>query len=188
VAVVAGASAQNIVLNSDFSLPAISSTDFPDWTVTGAALGVFTGLNLGPNTLGTSDWITCSCYSYQGIGYIYQTLNTTPGATYTVSFLGGTNSLLDGGYPNRLAQVYFDGSAVLDFSDGFTAIDTPTLFSTTVTATSSSSTIGFYGFETSGWWDVDDVSVVKTNTTPSPAAALSFAALALCRRRNRRAN
>jgi len=110
-----------------------------------------------------------------------QVLATTPGKTYTITF--------------QLAHAFTDGEN--DFSVEFggdtifsivnTAAFPYTLETVTGTATSSSTTLAFFGREAESWYDLDDVSVSATggpdlvanfgfdlNTPPSGAAPLDW--------------
>jgi hypothetical protein len=186
-ALVGEAQAQNIVQNADFSAAAVSSTNFPDWTVgPNGAPGTYTGLDLGPNTGSAANWIALAPYSYEGNGTVSQTLTTVAGDTYELSFYASDNN--NSGAPNSLSQVYWGGGLALDFTNSFTATNTQQEFSTSVTASSSSTTLEFLGYQNSGWWDVDSVSVVKTGSAvPGPAALAPFAMgfVGLVRRRIR---
>jgi hypothetical protein len=82
-----------------------------------------------------------------------QVLATTPGATYTLSFElahDSTNNEND-------FSVQFGGGTV--FSLVNSAAFDYTLETLTVTATSSSTTLAFFGREVPAWYELDDVSV-----------------------------
>jgi hypothetical protein len=110
-------------------------------------------------------------------GTFSQTISTTPGTSYTFSFVlahdssGGTQVLppLPLYPPTQDFQASWNGSPVLSF-----VLPTPNIlpwtpYTFTVEATGSSSTISFAGQDTGGYYWVDNVSVI-----PEPASMLLF--------------
>jgi hypothetical protein len=126
--------------------------DFSDWQVFG---------NTSDTLVATrSSYVHSGHYGVQSgpvgsLGYLYQTLTTTPGATYLLSFWLDS---ADGATPNEF-RVSWDGATLLDATN-VTAIGW-TNIQFTVTATNTSTTIafGFRGDNT--YFGLDDVSVTR---------------------------
>ena len=157
------AQAANIVQNPNFDLDSPAPGTAPeDWTLTQAASGsdFYVGLGYygafsGPNAANFGA-------AYESPDVLSQTLATTPGQTYTISF---ELALHSGHYDAFSAS--FGGTTLLslvnDESDfGYT------LETFTATATSSSTLLSFAGRNTKGLWDLDNVSVTADGV-PEPA-------------------
>jgi hypothetical protein len=157
----ATAQAGNLVLNGTFA-----TGDFTDWTTTAAAHGSLFGVNtadpLPPNTF-------AAYFGGTSVGFydtIQQSVPTTAGATYTFSFWLAN----DGGVPNFYAfNAFWGGLAVLQIANGSSAGFPYTLYSFTETATSSSTTILFQGFQVPGFFFLDDI-VVSPTIIPEPSS------------------
>ena len=164
--------AQNLVLNGGFETGSFSS-----WTLTGntgstsvggefAHTGLF-GTKLGP--VGSD-------------GVLTQSLATTPGASYDLSFwLQNTN-----GNPNDFT-VSFGGVTVFNLlnSPGFSY--TQYTF-TDLAATGGSTLMQFSYRQDPGSWNLDDVSVTASATPePSTGLLLTMGAVGLFLRRKRHA-
>jgi len=155
-------SASNLVQNCSFS-----TGNTTGWTVTNAAASsdfqilVSSGGHNGDN----------SAYfgaEYKEYDILSQTLSTTSGATYTLSFwLVDSNG--DGAGSDTDFQVLWDGSSVLD---QYTTKDS-TEYTFTVTG-SGSDTLTFEGYNAPSNYDLSDVSVTEgANTvTPEPSSFL----------------
>ena len=155
----------------------------------GFETGDFTGWTQSGNT-GNTSVVNDPLYAHTGsysawfgpvgsLGYISQTLATTPGGQYLISFW-----LLDSGQPNEL-QVQWGGNTLFD------QLNVPdqgyTLYSLLTTATSPSTTLTL-GFQNDvSYFVLDDVSV---SPVPEPATLSLFAAglagLGLVRRKLRK--
>ena len=163
-----GPARANLVANPGFDLDIPPSQTAPlDWTFTQAQSG--------------TDFFVGSVGSYPGVfstpnaanfgatgtfdDELSQALATTPGQTYTISFelahSGGTES------PNDFS-VEFGGNTILSLDSASEFNYTKETF--TVTATSSSTVLAFFGRENDAWYALDDVSVVSVvSATPLPA-------------------
>jgi len=187
VAAVGIANAQNIVQNPGFELPYTDSTDFPDWTVapgtstTNGSPGIYTGLDLGvegPHQ--GNNWITLSAFASDGPGSISQTLNTVAGQEYTLSFWMEDTTLE---WDQSVLNVNWGGSLALDATKLLSVADVYQQFSTTVTATSNTTVLQFYGQQNIGWTAFDDVSVTAVPEPFTLALCAGGLGLALARRR-----
>jgi hypothetical protein len=185
------ASASNIVLDGGFeqadpSHTTLASTYYdtttPDigdgaWFVTEGAVGVFT------------KWLK---YNYDGNKSIYlpggdngdgqltQTLATTPGQAYLVSFWANSDD------PENFIRVTFGGSAVEGIPSGVADNGFPsasgnrdrfTFYSGVAVASSTSTDLSFYGQSSFGAIMIDDVSVTAV-PEPSTLTLAAFAGLA----------
>ncbi|MDA8375576.1 MAG: DUF642 domain-containing protein [Planctomycetia bacterium] len=193
----AGNAQANLILNGDFSANASSYTNFPgystspnpasptDWVVdTPASEGVngpdtgFYAVNGSPfapaSTTGVND------FAFMQGGQIFQTVTTTAGQAYTLTYDAGARS----GTPSTLNTVAYDQvnnvaitTQVPNISDSNFA-----LFTLDFTAASNSTTIAFQ--DTGGTPDVSNVSLTPV---PDPAtlglAAVGSLGLLLLKRR-----
>ena len=150
----------NIVLNGGFE-----TGDFTGWTVTGGGNFVDDGSSAGitPHT-----GIYVAEFGAVGeVDYLSQTLSTTPGASYLLSFW--LNSP-DGETPNEFL-VSWNGTVLFDETDlpafGWTNIQF------VVTATNTSMVLQFGGQDDPTYLALDDVSVVPTQAAPSPVQLIN---------------
>jgi hypothetical protein len=118
-------------------------------------------------------------------GSISQSLTTTPGQEYTISFW----LMNEEGDPNSF-EAAFGGITLMTLTD---APDFPyTLYTFTQTASSASTLLSFTFRQDSTFWDLDDVSVVAAGI-PEPATwammmlGLGMAGIAIRRQRRRTA-
>lgn len=127
--------------------------------------------NWDPSTLNPSGFL-CSPPSNTGTfaahmvgaGSLAQTIVTVPGQSYDFSFwLEGSG----GRTPSNSFSVTFGSSLVLALSN--TTLPTYTLEDFTVTATQANEKIIFGGFNSTGTWSLDDVSVTQV-AAPEPAS------------------
>lgn len=158
------------------------STDLTGWVVGGESIDIHdTG-----HTAAHSGQYSVDLAGFNLPGSITQTIATTPGGTYTLSFWYAGHPYHPYGGP-ALADVFFDGALV-------TLVARPPAPSTTdmnwvnftadVTTTSSLTDLSFVSLTPNGSVIIDDVSL---NAVPTPGAlAAGSLALGLLARRSRR--
>jgi len=152
----------NLVLNCGFE-----TGDFTDWTMTPAAVGSHFGVeSIHPHT-GTEDAFFMGAADPDSIS---QSIPTTPGAIYTVTFWLANDENSD------IFSATFGGTTLLSFFNmapfGYTE------YSQNVMATSASTLLAFSGSAPVDTLFLDDVSVVAA-TVPEPASlALLLSAVA----------
>jgi hypothetical protein len=169
--------AANIVTNGDFG-----TGDFTGWTLGGDSSGDFI----------TSGQLTGSSYqaalttNADDNGQLSQSLMTSPGQTYQLSYLFGG----DGATPNSFSSS-LGGSTLSSLSDIGDTIPTGTSYTFDYTATTASTALQFTYDDAPGYLYLTNVSVTPV-TLPEPssiAAAMSVAAgLGLLRRRRKAAS
>ena len=151
--------AGNIVTN-----PGFETGDLTGWLFTPAGSGslLIVGTEDGTHSGNyEADFGGVTSGSYDTIS---QVLATIPGQTYTFSFWLASDDGDDNGQ-----QALWDGSLVLNlvnFGQSYT------LYSFTETATSSSTSIAFAGYNPPAWNGLDDVSVDASTATPEPATMI----------------
>jgi hypothetical protein len=165
------ASAANVVQNGGFE-----TGDFTNWTAQG---WVVTTANSGEVPFAGSYYAYTGCVGDPCINgtpdqqaSISQTLATTAGQTYTLTFEFMTLY----GTPNEL-DVLWNGTSVLDLGPGGTLGVVPayTLYTVSnLSATSSSSTLTFLGRQDPAYDALDnvDVELSGTGSTPEPSTWL----------------
>lgn len=100
-----------------------------------------------------------------GAGSLAQTIVTIPGQSYDFTFwLAGSG----GPSPSNHFSATFGSAAVLALSN--TMLPSYTLEEFTVTATQTTERIIFDGFNSTGIWSLDDVSVTAIPSVPEPAS------------------
>jgi len=164
----------NIVQN-----PGFETGDFTDWTINPGGANpwvIRSGLNAYQGTFfaGTG-CVGAPCITGTPVeqATLSQTLFTTPGQSYTISFEFSTNA--NPGAAEFLVQ--WNGTTVLDLGPGGTlgpvgTLNTYVLYSVPkVVATSNSSTLTFIGRQDTGYDAIDNI-VVDPVDTPEPATAL----------------
>jgi hypothetical protein len=172
-----GSARANLVANPNFDLSPLGV----DWTFTPAPSGSDFFYGAGP-TFGAFSPPNSANFGAVGAfdDEISQVLATTPGASYTISFElahDSTNAEND-------FSVTFGGTTV--FSIVNTAEFGYTLETVTGVATSSSTTLAFFGREVPAWYDLDNVSVVPTPEPPTWSMMLvGFAGLGFAGYRRR---
>jgi hypothetical protein len=184
------AQAQNLVLNPGFEESTDDgngeATSTPDWSVNEGFGTIF--LN-NPDAANSGNWYAefNSSSTQQALsGALSQTVATTPGTTYIVSFF-----LSNSGTGNSTFSATFGGQTVASLTN-----QSPfqyTMFSQQITVASTTAALTFMGEHgDSGPFELDDVSVVAEGA-PAPVTGggiLSFAVilagLTACRMRARR--
>jgi hypothetical protein len=152
------ATAGNLVQNCSFG-----TGDFTGWTVTNAASGSDLGVNYGSYSGYNGDSVASFGATGNEYDTISQTLSTTPGVDYTLSFWlqdeqgDGPNSDTD-------FQALWNGTSLLD---QYTT--TGLLQYTFTVAGTGSDTLTFEGYNSPAWYDLSDVSVTPT---PEPSSFL----------------
>ncbi len=143
----------NLITNSGFE-----TGDLTGWSCTGA------------DSCGTPTWATPHSGAYAmggfdnlGFGTLSQSITTVIGQTYDFSFFSQVSQIRSGNILryqiDSLLPVLVSSTTSYDFT------------STNFTATSAMTSIS-YLFETdpgTGTWDIDDVSVVASESVPEPA-------------------
>ena len=158
------ARAQELVTNGDFELSATTS-DFSGWTLSDLSFPV--AQNIGRNaTFAHSPSHYANLAGDPGPDSMSQTISTTPGTTYTFSFwlAHDVTPVLGNSF-----NVSWDSTPVLSLSNLGIQSYTNGHYSFDITATGTSSTIGFLYQDNDDFFRLDDVSVlaVPENSTMS---------------------
>jgi hypothetical protein len=189
--------ATNIVGNPDFA------NGLNDWTVSGQVLPQYSANNwrLDYTDFPTYDGATHDVGEGCGQGWnctLSQTLATTPGLTYTLSFafnpgycVGTDAAQCDGpdgynalyGYNGNLTA-YFGGNQVATFTDGSEGW---TVYSYSVTASSASTVLSFVGYQNPDTNGLNDISVTVPEPSTWAMMLLGFAGLGFAGHRRARA-
>jgi hypothetical protein len=177
--------ADNLVVNGDFS-----TGDFTGWTVAPETDTTYPIMVIGNSAIFQStNGVLGNITTYDGIS---QTLNTTAGIQYTLSFwLMNDEAPIpcgeDCGGGAAAAFAPIDGaSSGYDFAAFWNGLDTPldeinpgsqtrTQYTYTVTGTGGDS-LSFYGYNVDGSYYLSDVSVTPNGVsdTPEPSSLLLF--------------
>jgi hypothetical protein len=154
-------SSSNLVANGNFA-----TSNFTDWTLGGN----YTSTTYGPEIFIDTDAEGGSTYaagmgSVGSDGTLSQTIATTAGQTYTLSFWLQN----EGSSPNDFAAIW-NGQTLLSLSNA--AQSGYTEYTYTVTATGSTTTLEFSAANGPSQWDLDNISLTANGTsTPPPPAA-----------------
>jgi flagellin len=175
LAVVAGQARGDLVANGSFDADTPPAGTAPlDWTLVNAPSG--SDFFVGP-TPGFPTFSPPNSANFGAVGttddVLSQTLATTVGVTYTLSYWlshDSTNSEND--FSASWGGVTIPGSVLVN-----SASFPYTLFTFSVTATSSSTVLAFSGREVPAWFGLDDVSVVSSVPEPSTFAIAGVAGL-----------
>jgi len=163
--------AVNLVANPGFE----SGTTFVNWTWAGQ----------GSHLIGNNSSLAHSgdrfaqldTWYEHGWDSLSQSLATTPGATYELSFwLRHVNDVSHGASE---FEVLWDGTLVLDLSFS-SATPSYTEYTQAVIASSDSTTLEFHYLDPAVWFWLDDVSVEETAgpAVPEPSTLLLWSGLA----------
>jgi hypothetical protein len=156
----AGVAGANMVINGGFE-----TGDWTGWTPTYASSSSF--LEITAQSAAVYDGTHAAIFSANGTedDTLSQSITTVAGQSYTFAFYLNHN----GSYASPTHDdfhVYWNGSSILDLAN--TAFPY-TLYSYTVKATGTTSTIAFAGREFSYHYGLDDVSLTET---PLPGSLL----------------
>jgi hypothetical protein len=153
--------AGNMLTNCGFE-----TGDFTGWTLSGNTS--FTGVTAGPfdGFVANSGTYFAFLGPIGSLGFLSQTLATTPGAAYNISFF----LVSDGATPNEF-DVEWGGATVFDATNIPSTGGTYVLTSIPVVATSSSTTVSFSFQNNPGYLALDDTSVVPASV-PEPSSIL----------------
>ncbi len=174
-AIPGSAKAQNLVVNGGFE-----TGDFTGWTLSDST---YTSVTSTPAFVHSGNYGVA--YGFVGgDNFLYQTITTTPGESYTFQFFQKTVD----GTPNDF-QAYWGGNLILDVPNSPNASNW-TDYTFTEMATGTSTEIKFGFRQDPGYSAFDDVSVTPASV-PEPASFIMLgtagaALLALGRRRARR--
>jgi hypothetical protein len=179
---------ENLVLNGNFDANTPPGGTAPlDWTFTPAASG--SDFFVGPGPV-FGAFSPPNSANFGAVGSfddsISQTLSTTPGVTYTLSYElahADTDSAND--FHASWGGVVIPGSVLVNAAEF-----NYTLFSFTVAVTSSSTVLQFSGREVPSWYELDNVSVSSIIPEPASLSLLGIGAAGLigytlCRRKVR---
>ena len=173
------AHATNLVLN-----PGFETGDFTDWTAT-AANDLFVGTGSGYAHSGTYG---AQLGTVGSIGSLSQSIATSPGASYDVSFWFNEHS-----GPTNEFSASFAGDTFLSLTNYEPDGNGWEQFSQVITASSSSSLLSFTERQDPGYQGLDDISVVQVSAVPLPggvgmlgSALLGLMGIAGARRKSAR--
>jgi hypothetical protein len=151
----------DLVVNGGFE-----TGDFTGWTTTGQLLDM--GVDTGDAHSGNYG---AFLGSYTALGFLSQTLSTTPGTNYTISFWLQS----DGQFPNEFLVNWGGDASTGVLQGGTTLMDWTNIpaqswteYTFNVTATSASTNLIFGSRNDSGYLSLDDVSVVDPPAAPAP--------------------
>ena len=181
--------AVNIVTNPGFELRDPSTSVIDDWTVSPNTTSWFSspgpslfpsGPNLAPG--GGSYFASTGCSAAFGPCLLSQTLSTTAGTKYTLSFLYNPGS--EATASNAETKVYWGTTPLFDILGGAKIWKRYTI---TGLVGTGSDTLTFDGVQEAQWNGVDNVSVTAPGPVPGAGlaglAALTLAAFAARMRR-----
>jgi PEP-CTERM motif len=167
--------AGNLVTN-----PGFETGDLTGWTYTPAACGPLLAVGsggLGANSGNNAAQFGGTCAGSYDV--ISQVLPTVAGDSYVFSFWLASNGSPDG------EQAFWDGNRILDLTN---FIQPYMFYSFTETASTSSTTIAFGGYNVPAFNGLDDISVSSAVPEPSSMILLGLgSAMLLVRRRKARA-
>ena len=158
-------SGSNLVANGNFA-----TDNFTDWTIGGN----YTSTTYGPEIFIDTDAEGGSTYaagmgSVSSDGTLSQTIATTAGDTYTLSFWLQNEELGTNDF-----KAIWNGQTLLSLTNA--AASGYTEYTYTVTATGSTTTLEFSAANGPSQWDLDNISLTpvgSTTTTPPAAPVIS---------------
>jgi hypothetical protein len=170
-----GQARADMIVNGGFE-----TGDFSGWTLSGNT-GVGSGYTFVSSTNPHSGGFDAALGPVGGLGFLSQTVPTTPGATYTLSFALASYQGLT---PNEF-QASFGGTPLADLTN----LTNPnyTTYTFIVTAASSSSVLQFGFQDDPSFLQLDDVSltpqvgIVPRAPEPGSWALFALGALGLAR-------
>ncbi|MFT3986514.1 hypothetical protein [Aestuariivirga sp.] len=172
-----GLARANLVTNGGFE-----SGSFSGWTLTGDTS--YTTVNSGSNAYAGTYY--GSFGSTSGQAYLSQTIVTTIGASYTVSFrLANVGNILGTTSPNSFSASFGSSLVSMTNSKAFGY----TLYTYLVTATAATTTLQFSFYNVPGYYRLDAVNVDVVAAVPLPGSLplLSAGLIGLCYIGRRRA-
>ena len=136
------------------------------WTVGGNSARISAGPQLSVDTEPESGTYAAEMGSMGSDGTLSQTIATTAGQTYTLSFwlqneASGTNDF----------KAIWNGQTLLSLTNA--AKSGYTQYTYTVTATSASSTLEFSARNDPSQWDLDNISLTANGTSSTPPTAIT---------------
>jgi Big-like domain-containing protein len=160
-------SGSNLVANGNFA-----TDSFSGWTLGGNYTSTFLGpeIYIDTNAEGGSTY-AAGMGSVDSDGTLSQTIATTAGQTYTLSFWLQN----EGSTPNDFTATW-NGTSLLALTNA--AQSGYTEYTYTVTATGSTSTLEFSAMQDPSQWDLDNVSVIQA-TAAAPVLTIADPSLSV---------
>ena len=164
------AMAANLVTNGGFE-----TGNLTGWSLTGVTSGpAYNGIDYGVDAADAYSGNYGAFFGPPGgIMTLSQTLSTTPGTNYTISFWLAQDTDVTPGYTNSLAVLL--GSTTAYSATNIAAQDY-TFYTVSGVASTASDLLRFSFRNDAGYFSLDDVSVIaSTSSTPEPATLFLIA-------------